>query len=265
MVFTNRVGSRILLELHWRAYYLLLSWILCLCISYVFSSLYIYWITKPFLALDLTKLREFTFTGFWNAFSVHIFLSLFVSVFFCLPLSAYYLSLFILPAMYQKHRIQFQNWFGGGFVLFYFVQILIFSFLLPSLYSFFLQFEEKRMVTRVLLESCFSSFLNFYFSFVSLSSLLILIFLWIWFQVKRGNLRAQSLWKNRRPLMLIQILGSAWLAPPDLISQLFLCLICFFQIEICIFYASNQEAKSKLLKESEDLLQIKPLWQKEQN
>ncbi len=201
---------------------------------------------------------DFVYLTITEAFTVQIQISLIVGLFFSLPLLWLQVGFFISPALYRKEQKSFflvalLSWILLSFSI-YFTQ----EYLLPQAWSFFLSYGHSMNPdsgSKLIINSEESLlrepgigylpsfgpqvflFIEVFFAMILTSQIPLLFFLLIHW----GYLRRQFFIKGRPWAIIILLLWSALLSPPDLISQIFIFIPFFLIQEITIFFLIFQK------------------------
>ncbi|QNO15364.1 twin-arginine translocase subunit TatC [Alkalicella caledoniensis] len=191
--------------------------------------------------VDIAKDVEFIFIAPAELFMSHIKLALTGGLIISLPFLTFQIWLFVVPGMKKREKryILLSLFMGGMF----FVAGAVFAYMIviPIILKFFIGFQTdaiKPMIT-------FSNYLNFIFStilsFGAVFELPIVMILLTRF----GILKVSFLKKSRKYIILIIIVLSALLTPPDIISQILLSGPMILLAEFGILLSSLVEKKKK--------------------
>jgi len=156
-----------------------------------------------------------------------------------LPVVVYELFAFTFPGLSRGEKIfligvaaAITFLFGTGVVFAYYV---VFPFAL----SFFLQFATAQLEPRFTISEYISFFLSFHFAFGAVFQLPVLS----WALGKLGLLTADFLRRYRKIALLVMLVFSAVITPPDIISQAAMILPLLLLYEIGIFMVMISERK----------------------
>lgn len=230
-----------LLEIKFRVFYLILS-ALCtffLCYNYQIEIVYI--VGKPFMELQQT----FVFLELTEAFYTLLRISLIITLFLVLPFFFYHLWCFFIPSFYKIERSKI-NFFFLFFLCLLLCEILVAYFiLLPKICNFLISFE----ITSEMKDSEFSfkpmvsveytarlgSYVKLIIKFLLGILLLCQIPLCVCFLYSKKILQVSSFYSNRKNLVLLSLVMSAFIVPPDIITQLIVAVVFFLVFEFLIF------------------------------
>jgi sec-independent protein translocase protein TatC len=230
----------------YRCFYLLISAFLtfCLCSSSQLELFYL--IGKPFLQIQQT----FVFLDLTEALYTVLRLSFLITGVLWIPFLVYQVWSFFIPSCYkfQRRKLNFFCMFFWGWVV---VELgIIFFLLVPQIFHFLLSFEmtsytcENSHNLGPLVNVEFTARINSYVSLLMKLCLSLFLFFQIpfcfYFLFSKKILRASSFSSNRKICNLMCLLLSAFLVPPDLVTQLlvasFFSFVCEFLIFIGFFF-----------------------------
>lgn len=230
-----------LFEIKLRFFYLMFSAFCTFLIFYNFQIEIVYLIGKPFIKLQQT----FIFLDLTEAFYTLLKISTIFTILLEIPFFLYHSWSFFIPSFYrfQRKGILF---FCVFFVSFFLLEIfLIYFLLLPKICHFLLSFEmtsnlgNSGLLLKPFLNVEFTARIESYVKLiVKISSVMFLVFqmpLAVCILYSKKILFVSSLHTNRKFLFLISLLMSAFLVPPDFVSQLIVATFFSFVIEILIF------------------------------
>ena len=243
-----------LLEIKLRLIYLIVSTICTFLISYNCRSELVFIIGKPFLELEQT----FIFLELTEAFYTFIRISVIITMIIMIPFLLYHLWSFLIPSFYRMERNRFIFALFLMIGLFLSELLITYFFLLPKICNFLISFEITSTETLNTMWSNENS-INHGGPLISVEltariesyvDLLVKIFfiIFLFFQIplcvcwlySKKLVNVSSFYSNRKFLCLISLLGSAFLVPPDFLSQLVvtLCFLLIFEflIFIGLFY-----------------------------
>lgn len=232
-------------EIKKRFFYFCIGFLFIFFISYTYCKDLLYLLSKPLLEGEsLTRDRSFFFTSAYEAFKSHLFISIFITFIFSIPLLLSEIWLFIRSGLYgyEKKKV---------FFLFFLFSLSIFLgtslgyfFILPLCWNFLLSFEsrEDTDIFNIYLENQLGTFLEnsiyLFFSSIFIIQYPILLFYFIQFRII--NERHMILY--RKASFILFILIGTLFSPPDLVSQWILALPLLFFYELAIFLSILKRA-----------------------
>jgi sec-independent protein translocase protein TatC len=196
---------------------------------------------KPFMELQQT----FIFLELTEAFYTLLRISTITTLFVILPFMIYHIWSFFIPSFYKSEREH----------MFFILLIcciaviseiaLIYFIVLPQICSFLMSFEitsqscqsvlNGQPLIRVEFTARIESVVGL---LVKISALLLSIFqipLCVFFMYSKKMLHVSFFYFNRKLCSIFLLLVSAFVAPPDVISQLVVAVIFFIVLEFLIF------------------------------
>jgi sec-independent protein translocase protein TatC len=226
-----------ILEIKSRCFYIFLSFLITLITCYFYQIEILYLIGRPFIELN----QKFIFIDPTEAFYTILKVSFLISFLCIFPYIIYQVCCFFLPSYYDYERIVFIKILGIFFTIFFVELLFIYFEIFPQICKFLLSFEissfnhkETDPLIIIELSARIKSYVNLTFQFF--------FFLLIIFQIPFGFfflfyykwLTSYNLCKNRKLFLFFFILVSAFLSPPDLISQIWITFFFYCMYEILI-------------------------------
>lgn len=226
-------------ELRWGIIYALLSIFVLSIISYFFSGDIIDFLTKPVDRLIFIKPLE--------AFMTRIKISIATGGAVAMPFVLFLLWHFVSPALHTKEKkplilgVFFSTlFFLGGISFAHFVVV-------PIGMKFLLSFATENLEPMISIGSYLSFVIRMFFAFGFVFQLPIFSY----FLTKMGIIKPDTLKKNRRIGIIVLIIISALLTPPDIFSQFLMAVPMLLLYEFSIF-VSMIAAKPNKKKKSDN-------------
>ncbi len=215
---------------------LLVSVIICFANIHLIRGI----LTQPLKGLSLIYLSP------PEAFMANLRLSLLSGLVLSSPLIIYQLLAFAFPGLTRSEKLFLVSvlfgsalLFGGGVVFAYFV-------VYPFTLRFFLQFASDQLDPLFTISEYISFIITFHFAF----GLVFQLPLATWALGKIGLLSTGFLRRHRKIALLIMLIASSIITPPDIISQVILVFPLLFLYEVGIIMVMISERKRlKLLSE----------------
>ena len=240
--------NKYFIEIKNRILLLLLNWISIFFTCYYYKKILLFFLLKPVIISSKIKHTYFIFTNITEVFTTYIKLSFFISNNFILIILIYHIFIFFSPGLY---KFEYKNYkliiFIGTFLWFLSI-LLLYYFILPYSWNFFLSFQNNDSsnlfnlyLEAKLLEYLDLFFLCFFFCKIN-SQLLFFIFLFFYFN---NNLKFFKIY--RKFLYVIFFFISSLITPPDIISQLFLGTLTILLYELLTFTIILIKTKKKLI------------------
>ena len=217
-------------ELKLRIFYLTISFLCTFFSCYYYSFEMIYLFVKPFLAYE----KNFIFTDLTEAFYTTIKLNFIITIYILIPFLIYQFWCFIIPSSFLKERKKYNFFFLSIFLLFNFSLIFVYFLLLPELYKFLLNFEVNTNFMTIQLEARIHSYVELACKIFFFSSLLFQMPITFFLAFKYGFLNTNFLVENRAKIFFVNLFLAAFIAPPDVLIQIFLTLYLQLIIEILL-------------------------------
>jgi sec-independent protein translocase protein TatC len=230
-----------LLEIRVRFFYLLLSGFFTFFICYNNQLEFIYIIGKPFIQLQQT----FIFLELTEAFYTLIKISTLITLFLMIPFFFYHFWSFFIPSFYVFERNKINFYFFFLFCLFIAEILFIYFFLLPKICHFLISFEMTSKIENSNLQlqplisveftARIESYVRIVVKFLSTILAIFQLPLCVCFLYSKSFLHVSSLSCNRKYLIVGSLLISAFIVPPDLMSQFAVTLFFYILLEFLIF------------------------------
>ncbi|MBB43080.1 MAG: twin-arginine translocase subunit TatC [Rhodospirillaceae bacterium] len=190
------------------------------------------------------------FTGLPEQFLTEIKIAFFLALSICVPILLVQIWKFLAPGLYKNEKRAFLPFLIATPLLFVIGAALVYYFILPMAWKFFIGFEMPATLDTLAIE--LEPKVNEYLSLV----LLLMFAFGIGFQLpvllillaKVGIVSSDSLVDKRRYAIVGVFIFSAVITPPDVVSQIGLAIPLIILYEVSIFSAKILE-KNKNTKE----------------
>lgn len=231
IIFSNITMFYHITELRLRFTYLLLSYIFAFLVCYFYSLEIIYLFVRPLL----TYHQNFIFTDLTEAFYTTINMCALASLIVVLPYFFYQIWCFFIPSCFLSERRLFTYIWYIIILLFILGISILYFILLPQLYNFLINFEIKSDWVNVQLQARIQSYVSLVWRFFFISSVLSQLPIICFLLYKLQILSTYILPENRRFILFFCTILSAFLAPPDVYSQLLITFSLLFTFELMIW------------------------------
>ncbi len=239
-----------LIELRDRLKWALVAFFVCFIIAYVFAE-DIY----GFLVRPLAKIYEqqgvenprMIYTALTEAFFTYLKVSFYAALFVSFPVISSQLYKFAAPGLYRTERRAFLPFLIATPILFGLGAALVYSFIFPLAWSFFLSFQTSGTDTglAIELEAKVNEYLSLVLKLMFAFGLAFQLPVAITLLARAGLTTADALRKQRKYAVVVAFVGAAVLTPPDLISQVGLGIPIIVLFEISILLAAAMERRAK--------------------
>jgi sec-independent protein translocase protein TatC len=230
-----------LLEIKNRFFFVLVSFVSVLFISYFYKEILLFLILKPCSIKDMNSnlgIFYFIFTDLTEILTVYIKLILFITAQITIVYFIYHCFIFFSFALFKKEYRFCSNLVLTCFAIWLFSLIIINYYLIPLSWKFFFSFHTAVSTKFISLhfEPKLKEYLNFclsiYYNFILYSQLFVLLFI----VNSTYNYNITLIKKYRKFYYFIFVVFSTFVSPPDIFSQLIISfgLIIVYEFSIII-------------------------------
>jgi sec-independent protein translocase protein TatC len=227
------------IEIKFRLFYILLSFLLCFLICFYFKEELIYILTN--YILYFMSSQRFIFSKLTQILYIYLKFALTLSLFLNLPFFFFHIIYFFFSGLYfheKKKIIYIFFLFNLNYILSIF---LTYFYIFPFWLNIFLNFEKNNQIFPLHFEANLNDFFffmfNLFFNVIFCFQIPLIIYLLIYLKI----IDILFIIKNRKIFYLFCIILSACFAPPDIFNQ---CLIYFlfiiiYELFILLFLLKN--------------------------
>lgn len=222
-----------LIELRSRLIYCVAFFLVASGFSYFFAEHIFEFLVRPLSnALKNSPQHRLIYTSLPEAFLTYVKVSLFSGAFITFPFLAVQVWKFIAPGLYKNEQNTFIKFLIATPFLFLLGAVFAYYFIIPNAWNFFLQFETPASATAlpIQLEARISEYLSMTLQLLFAFGICFQLPLVLVLLAQIGIVSADLLSKSRRYAILIILIVSAILTPPDVLSMIGLA------VPLCILY-----------------------------
>ena len=180
--------------------------------------------------------QRLIYTNLTEAFFTYVKISFFGGMFLMFPVLAVQIWGFIAPGLYGRERRAFLPYLVATPVLFITGAALVYYFIMPMAWRFFLGFQSTGAETAlpIQLEARVSDYLDLVMVLMFAFGLCFQLPVLLSLMARAGMITADTLASRRRYAIVIIFVAAAFLTPPDIISQIGLAasLMALYEISI---------------------------------
>lgn len=192
--------------------------------------------------------QRLIYTGLTEAFFTYMKVAFFAGIFLTFPVLLAQVWLFVAPGLYKNERNAFLPYLVATPVLFFLGGACVYYIVLPMAWPFFLSFQTSgsETVLPIQLEARVSEYLDLIMTLIFAFGLCFQLPVLLTLLGRAGIITADWLASMRKYAIIILFIVSAFLTPPDIISQTLLAipLLALYEISIIMIRLADKKAKA---------------------
>ena len=171
-----------------------------------------------------------------EALQTYIKIQLITSILLIIPYIIYQIWSFTIPCI-EKYKRNFLNkYLFFSFFIFILSSTFSYIFLLPAICSFLLSFEINSEIIFLELQARIKTYTEFTFTLYLFIIFILQIPIILQIILQQYDINLSFFLKYRKYFLLLCLIISSFLSPPEIWSQLSLTLFLFFWFEFIIFF-----------------------------
>ena len=231
-------------ELRKRITWSLFAMIAGTAICYIFKEHIYAFLVQPLAhAMGGGGTNRMIFTNLPEMFFTYLRISFFAGCFLTFPFLLWQIWMFVAPGLYKNEKKVFFPYLVATPVLFFLGGALVYYFLMPTAWAFFMRFQSTgaETVLPIQLEQKVGEYLDIVMTLIFAFGLSFQLPVILTLLARAGIVTSQAM-RNARKYAIVAVFSlAAIITPPDVISQIALAIPLCGLYEVSVFLASRIE------------------------